>query len=121
MAVGGIPLNEVLVGMDDARSCLVTENTESRELRGYWRDTAMVQARWCFERSYWDRMMAEAEQAQAVAPDLDSDVLALLSVAYERCGRPQRSEGLFAMARRSRGAEFETKLLNARQKLLQHE
>jgi hypothetical protein len=52
-----------------------------------------------------------------VSRSLDAEILALLSLTHERCGRTKRAQGVLGMARRSRGEEFEAQVQDALRRL----
>lgn len=111
-----ILVHSPMIGWEDSRLCVVDERrAESLTLRDRWRDEAMTAAKDQAERGDWHRATLEAEIAHAVCRGLDPDVLGLLSLGYERCGRTKRAEGLLVMARRSRSADFEAQVIRARE------
>ena len=108
LRAGSLLVQPPMIGLEDARLCVVNEAAgPAAKLRDRWRDEAVAQARSHARASDWPRAESEAELAQQVARGLDAEALALLSLAHLRCSRAKRAEGLRAMARNSRGAEFE--------------
>lgn len=97
----------ILHGPNDAWLCLVNEgDARASALRDQWRDEAMRAATKHARDGEWREAEREAEIAQAVCRGLDPEVLAMLSLAHERCDRAKRAEGVLTMARRSRGDDF---------------
>lgn len=108
-------LHEALDADDDAKLCIVAEGlARATELLDRWRNDAMEAAQSHAQRGEWEGARQEAEIAQALCRGLDAEVLALLGLAYVRCGREKRAAGLLIMARRSRGPEFEDRVVRAR-------
>jgi hypothetical protein len=107
LSVGKLLVHPPIPGPDGSWLCVVDESVDrATELRDRWRTEAMREAKAHAANGDWARAETEAEIAQQVARGLESEVLALLSVAHEHTGRLQRAEGLLAMARNSRGSEF---------------
>jgi hypothetical protein len=118
LSVGGLLVHPPVPGPDDSWLCVVDESVKrATELRDRWRTEAMREAKTHASDGDWARAETEAEIAQQVARGLESEVLALLSVAHEHRGRLQRAEGILAMARNSRGSEFEAEVAAAVQRL----
>lgn len=118
LQMSGLLVHSPLVGQDDARLCIVKEGeAQASAMRDRWRDEAMVLAKGHAKSGEWDLAMTHAEIAQAVCRGLDPEVLGLLSLTCERCGRGERAAGLLVMARRSRGEEFEAQVMSAREHL----
>lgn len=107
LSVGGLLVHQPMPGPDESWLCVVDESVQrATELRDRWRTEAMLEAKTHALDGDWARVEIEAEVAQQVARGLESEVLALLSLAHEHCGRRQRADGILAMARNSRGSEF---------------
>lgn len=107
LRTAGVLVYPPMPGPDDAWLCLVDESvTAALSLRDRWRDDAMLRAKhWAGQRD-WTRAEAEAEHAHQFARGLEPEVLAMLSLAHEKCDRVKRAQGLLTMARNSRGPEF---------------
>lgn len=116
LQMSGLLLHPALDGQDDAKLCVVAEGRpEGSAMLGRWRDEAMEAATIQAALGEWDRATTDAEVAQAVCRGLDPDVLGFLGLAYEKGGRSKRADGLLVMARRSRGKDFETQVIQARE------
>jgi hypothetical protein len=114
LQLSGLLVHSPLIGLEDARLCVVKEgDPDAAAMLDRWRDEAMAAAKGHAQQGDWDLARIDVEIAQALCRGLDADVLALLSLAYERCDRAERAAGLLAMARRSRGSEFETQVIRA--------
>jgi hypothetical protein len=120
-ALNELRLSELLLvspldGEEDAKLCIVAEGlARATERLDRWRDDAMEAAKSHAKHGDWERARIDAELAQAVCRGLDANVLALLSLAYEKCGREKRASGLLVMARRSRGSDFEAWVVRDRE------
>lgn len=113
LRMSGLLVHSPLNGPEDARLCVVAEGRAGgAELLDRWRNEAMAHA----IRGEWDRAELSAGVALAVGRGLDPDVLALLGLAHEHCGRNKRADGLLVMARRSRGKDFEAQVVRARER-----
>jgi hypothetical protein len=118
LRMSGLLVHPPLDGPENAKLCVVEEGrAEASAMLDRWRDEAMAAAKIHAERREWDVATIDAEIAQAVCRGLDPDVLALLGLVYEHCGRTERAAGLRDMARRSRGEDFEAQVVRAREHL----
>ncbi len=107
LRAGGVLLHEHLTGSGDAWLCLVDESRDAASsLRDRWCREAVNGGKMLARAGQWPRAQAEAEVAQAVSRGLDPEVLALLVLTYEGCGRDLRAKGILTMAGRSRGEDF---------------
>jgi hypothetical protein len=122
LRMSGLLVHSPLRGPEDAILCVVAEGRAGgAELLDRWRNQAMAEAKAHALRGEWDHAELSAGVALAVGRGLDPEVLGLLALAHEHCGRAERAEGLITMARRSRGEDFEAQVVRARedfQKLL---
>lgn len=115
LTMSGLLLHQVVADEEDARLCIVAEGRpDGAAMLDRWRDAFMNAAKEHADRGDWDHARLDAEVAQAVCRGLDADVLALLSLAYAKCGREKRASGILVMARRSRGPEFEARVVRVR-------
>jgi hypothetical protein len=118
LEVSGLLTHPPLDGPDDAWLCVVNEAAEdAARLRDRWRDEAQASAESHARHGDWPRAEHDAQVAHAVSRGLDAEILALLSLAHERCGRDVRARALSIVARRSRGEEFEAQVEAALQRL----
>lgn len=116
LRMSGLLVLAPLEGPEKAKLCVVAEGRAGGpELLDRWRNEAMAEAKAHAVRGDWDRAELSAGVALAVGRGLDPDVLGLLSLAYEQCGRNERADGLLVMARRSRSKDFEAQVVSARE------
>lgn len=112
LSASGFLIHGLRPRLDGSWYALVDERLAGA-LRDRWRDEALSAAQEHGHYARWQQAEAEAEAAFTLATNLEPAVLAMLSVAYERTGRAQRSQGLFTMARRSRGDDFAAQMSEA--------
>ena len=116
LRMSGLLVQSPLNGPEDSRLCVVAEGRPGGpELLDRWQNEAMAEAKAHAMRGEWDRAELSAGVALAVGRGLDPDVLALLGLSHEHCGRTKRADGLLVMARRSRGRDFEAQVVRARE------
>lgn len=110
----GVLVHAPILGPDDSWLCVVDESSaQAGVLRDRWRDEAVAQAKQFARNGDWKRAETEAELAHQFARGLEPEVLALLSLAHEKCDRVKRAQGVLAMARNSRGADFASEVETA--------
>lgn len=118
LRAGRALLRDYIAGNDNSWLCLVNEGTAyANTLRERWFHRAMKLAKSFALSARWSDVLAEAEIAFAIAPALDAEALALLSFAYERCGRSLRAEGTITMARGARGEDFAREVTQLRRSI----
>ncbi|HLT37024.1 MAG TPA: hypothetical protein VK034_12085, partial [Enhygromyxa sp.] len=114
----GVLVHPPISAPNDSWLSVVDESAaQAPVLRDRWRDEALARARQYACNGGWSRAEAEAELSHQFARGLEPEVLAMLSLAHEKCGRAKRASGLLTMARNSRGPDFVAEVEAALQRL----
>lgn len=103
----GTMLCEYTLLSDKSFGCLVREHKQTLELRDRWAAAADVVALKEARANRWDNARAAASQAMVTERAMSPARIAMLSLACSRQGNAVRASGYIAMARNSRGADFE--------------
>lgn len=88
----------------------VVSRPAARPLLAEWGQQAYLDAMTHARAGCWPAALACAEQAFVLEPALDEARLALLTLAFSRNGRRTRADGYLAMAERSRGEAFRSRV-----------
>lgn len=114
---GGL-LQDKLSLADGSFGCLVSERDPAvNGLRDRWADEAFTTALSWAKSSHWERACVAATRAYVVERAMSPERVAMLALAHERCGNHTRASGYVEMAKRSRGADFATQVLEKRAEL----
>jgi hypothetical protein len=96
---------------------LVVDARRADPLRDDWAERAAREALRAAEEARWEDARDHGELAFVVDRSMVAEHVALLSVAYARLGRRERSEGYVAMARNSRGEGFAAEVERIREEI----
>jgi hypothetical protein len=114
---GGL-LQDKLSLADGSFGCLVSERDPAvNALRDRWAEEAFATALSWAKSNHWERACVAAARAFAVERAMSPERIALLALAHERCGNATRASGYVEMAKRSRGADFATQVMEKRAEL----
>lgn len=114
---GGL-LQDKLSLADGSFGCLVSERDPAvNALRDRWAEEAFATALSWAKNNHWDRACVAATRSFVVERAMSPERIALLALAHERCGNTTRATGYVEMAKRSRGADFATQVLEKRAEL----
>lgn len=103
---------------DGSFSCLVSERDPAMSaLRDHWAQEAFEKALAWAKSNHWERACVAAARAFVVERAMSPERIALLALTHERCGNATRANGYVEMAKRSRGDDFATQVLEKRVEL----
>lgn len=103
---------------DGSFGCLVSERDPAvNALRDRWAEEAFEKALSWAKSNHWEHACMAATRAFVVERAMSPERIAMLALAHERCGNVTRATGYVEMAKRSRGDEFSTKVMEKRAEL----
>lgn len=114
----GVLTHDAFRLVDGSFGCLVSERDPAANgLRDRWASESFATALAWAKNNRWDRACVAAARAFVLERAMNPERIALLALTYERCGNPMRAEGYVQMAKRSRGADFATQVIEKRAEL----